>query len=417
MFRFWKFNGRNQKATTSRGRAFRRASRGLERLETRLALSSVGILPSLSTPPTETYSTVPANGDSNPYGVSIVPAGFPSGGVLHAGDVLVTNFNSAANGQGTGTTISLIDPSHPSATPATFFSSKLQGTTTPPVILKSGFVVVGNVPAEPNGAIGQGAVQILDKNGHLVETLTNSHFLNDPWYVTANDLGNFVQLFVSNVSATAGNVGTVTRIDMAILGGKPIVLDMVLIASGYPTRPDASAFVVGPSGLAFNSQTDTLYVASEDQKVGGVEAGSIFAIPNAGLTFIAHGEGTLVYADGVHLHGPVGLVIAPNGDLIAANSDAVNANTNQPSELVEFTTSGKFVSQFSVDPSTGGAFALTFGTVAGHFSLAAVDDNTNSLDIWTVPAPVAVTASVVTETNQIAAAIDAVLAALLHDCA
>jgi hypothetical protein len=39
-----------------------------------------------------TVSTVPSNGDVNPYGVAFVPQGFPAGGVLKAGDILVSNF-------------------------------------------------------------------------------------------------------------------------------------------------------------------------------------------------------------------------------------------------------------------------------------------------------------------------------------
>ena len=51
-------------------------------------------------------STVPPNGDVNPYGVAFVPQGFQSGaGPLRAGDILVSNFNNSMNLQGTGTTI------------------------------------------------------------------------------------------------------------------------------------------------------------------------------------------------------------------------------------------------------------------------------------------------------------------------
>jgi hypothetical protein len=42
-------------------------------------------------------STVPANGDLNPYGVAFVPPGFPAGGPLKPGDVLVSNFNNSKN--------------------------------------------------------------------------------------------------------------------------------------------------------------------------------------------------------------------------------------------------------------------------------------------------------------------------------
>src|SRR5215472_739576 len=51
-------------------------------------------------------STVPPNGDVNPYGVAFVPQGFQSGiGPLRPGDILVSNFNNSMNLQGTGTTI------------------------------------------------------------------------------------------------------------------------------------------------------------------------------------------------------------------------------------------------------------------------------------------------------------------------
>jgi len=50
------------------------------------------------------FSTVPGNGDLNPYGVAFVPPGFP-GGKLNPGDILVSNFNNSSNLQGMGTTI------------------------------------------------------------------------------------------------------------------------------------------------------------------------------------------------------------------------------------------------------------------------------------------------------------------------
>ena len=53
-------------------------------------------------------STVPGNGDVNPYGVAVVRR---SQGRLHRGDVLVSNFNNKANLQGTGRTIVEISPS------------------------------------------------------------------------------------------------------------------------------------------------------------------------------------------------------------------------------------------------------------------------------------------------------------------
>jgi hypothetical protein len=74
--------------------------------------------------------------------------------------------------------------------------------------------------------------------------------------------------------------------------------------------------------------------------------------------------------------------LAPNGDLLAANGDAVNADPARPSEIVELTESGQFVSEFDVDSGQGGAFGLAIaGSPFGGFHLVVVDDVTNSLAV------------------------------------
>jgi len=73
-------------------------------------------------------STIPATGDLNPYGVTFVPPGFPAGGPLSPGDILVSNFNNSKNLQGTGTTIIKLTPSN-GAAPDTQAQVFFQGTT------------------------------------------------------------------------------------------------------------------------------------------------------------------------------------------------------------------------------------------------------------------------------------------------
>jgi hypothetical protein len=78
-------------------------------------------------------STMPSNGDLNPYGVAFVPPNFPSGGLLVPGDILVSNFNNSNNMQGTGTTIIKLTPNgiiSPAGTATTFFTSPVIGLTT-----------------------------------------------------------------------------------------------------------------------------------------------------------------------------------------------------------------------------------------------------------------------------------------------
>ncbi len=355
-----------------------------EVLEVRAMLSSgavataqSSIVGQLATTTPVTASTVPANGDVNPYGTAFVPEGFVRGGALHPGDLLVSNFNNSGNLQGTGTTIVRITPT---GQMSTFFQGQPGlGLTTALGVLKGGFVIVGSMPTTDgtSATVQPGELLILDKNGHVIETLKSSTKLDGPWDLTVNDLGPFAQVFVSNVLS-----GTITRIDMLVLPGlgKPLVLDEVQIASGYAHHSDPAALEVGPTGLAFDARTDTLFVASTGDN-------EIFAVHNAAIRFTDGGTGSVIYSDPVHLHGPLALVLAPNGDLIVSNGDAVNPDPAHSSELVEFTQQGKFVGQFQVDTVPGAAFGIALTADDGKIRFAAVDDNTNTVSIWTLNAP------------------------------
>jgi len=147
------------------------------------------------------------------------------------------------------------------------------------------------------------------------------------------------------------------------------------IASGFTFGTDSAGLVVGPAGLAYDIKKDILYIASEDDN-------EIFALANASKLTSSSGTGSLVFSDATHLHGPLGLIIAPNGDLITANADpAAHVDPTQPSELVEFTTAGNFVRQFSIDPNTGSAFAILNVGVGSANQFAYVDDFSSILSV------------------------------------
>jgi hypothetical protein len=336
------------------------------------------ILPRLPSTPTASPSTVPANGDVNPYGVAFVPEGFPHGGPLHEGDLLVANFNNSSNFQGTGTTIVKVNPG---ASPTLFFQDIFApGFSTALGVLRRGFVIVGNVPSTDGSGVctpstvGNGALLVIDRFGTLVTTISGG-LVAGPWDLTIDDRDDHARVYVSNVIDA-----TVIRIDLKVTHHTVTVEHETRIASGYMSRCDPSAFVVGPTGLALDGDRDLLYVAATaDNK--------IFKVHNPGHRMTDAGMGHLVVDDPVHLHGPVGLVRAQNGDLISAQGDAVNADPAHPSEIVEFTDEGHFVAQFSVDPAPGSAFGLALeqkSCDADDFRFAAVDDGTNVLDIWDV---------------------------------
>lgn len=81
-------------------------------------------------------------------------------------------------------------------------------------------------------------------------------------------------------------------------------------------------------------------------------------------------------------------MLASNGDLISTQGDAVNPSPDltQVSEVVEFTPTGGFVAEFSVDSAAGSAFGIAFRQSKGGFVFATVDDNTavSALEIWIV---------------------------------
>ena len=308
-------------------------------------------------------STSPSNGDLNPYGLAFVPRDFPSGGGLRPGEMLISNFNDTML-QGRGSTIITIDPS--SGKTGLFF----QGT--PPIgfsnalgLVQAGLVFAGSVFTTDGtfNTAKTGGLYVLDARGHIVTNLGKDELINGPWGLAINDQGSSAQLFVSNVFD-----GTVTRLDVTFDHGGISVGDVVTIGSGYGHGGDMAAVVVGPAGLAYDTSRDTLFVASEMDD-------TIFALRHAGRTQSSLGTGSVVYQDKAHLHGPLGLIFAPNGNLLVANADPmVSQDPNEPSEIVEFTRSGRFVRQYSVDPNLGSAFALGIEDRNGTQVFAYVDD-------------------------------------------
>jgi hypothetical protein len=323
-------------------------------------------------------STVPANGDVNPYGVALVPI---SKGKLVEGEFLVSNFNNSGNLQGTGTTIVQIAPNgkfrlFATIDPATTSCPGGIGLTTALVALRTGYVVVGSLPTSDGSAAttGAGCLIVLNSQGHVVETFSGHH-INGPWDMTAVDHGALAALFVTNVlndtvqgGGNVVNKGTVVRIILGTFNDDPPqLLDSTVIANGFSERTDPNALVIGPTGLAFDDHTGILYVADSINN-------RIAAIPQALFRFLPSDNGITV-SQGGSLNDPLGLAFAPNRNLIAANGDDGNLVEVQPS-------SGDQVATKLVD-NTGtpaGAGAL-FGLIATDKGVYFVDDASNTFNL------------------------------------
>jgi hypothetical protein len=338
-------------------------------------------------------STVPANGDVNPYGVVRVTK---TVGNLTEGDILVSNFNNSQNLQGTGTTIVDISPNGSVNLFAQINPDKLPGPcpggvglTTALTFLREGWVIVGSLPTKDGSSATAkaGCLIVLSSAGKPVETFYGS-LINGPWDMTALDEGNQATLFVTNVLngtvAAKGNVvdgGTVVRINLGVSETTmPWIEAFDVIGSGFEERTDPAALVIGPTGVGLSRkcaegatsnctlrEDAVLYVADTLRN-------RVVAIPNALTRVTSADTGTTVSSKG-SLNGPLGLAIASNGDILTVNGI--------DGYITEITPEGKQVAKFLLDdngtPPGGGAL---FGLVGDPgVGIVFVDDDSNSLNV------------------------------------
>jgi hypothetical protein len=326
----------------------------------------------------EVASTVPSNGDVNPYGVAVVPR---SQGRLHRGDVLVSNFNAKSNLQGTGSTIVQISPGGRMTQFARITRAGLHGAACPGGIGLTtaladvqGWVIVGSLPsADGTAATARaGCLIVLDSRGQVAGTIAG-HGINGPWDMTAVSSGHTADLFVTNVLngtvAAGGKVvhrGTVLRLTLGLGGGQAPRLEHVTkIASHLAEQSNAAAFVLGPTGVGLGAG-GTLYIADTD-------ANSIRAIPAALTRSGTDGAGHLVTRGG-GLNAPLGLAIAPGGDVLTVNG--------ADGRIVETSPAGMQVARRFLDKtgSPAGSGALFGLAVAPHGrGVYYVDDASNEL--------------------------------------
>ncbi len=327
-------------------------------------------------------STVPANGDINPYGIVTVPT---SVGKLQAGQMLISNFNAKEsakeNGQGTGTTIVQVSETGKLSPFATIDAKTLPGPcpggvglTTALNTLPGGYVVVGSLPTT-NGKTATakyGCMIVLDSSGKPVSTISGPN-IQGPWDSTAVSEGSKTTLFVSNAlnGGAAKGIHTIDNSNVVRIvlesgeGQPPKVTSETVIANGIPWVDSAEALVLGPTGLALASN-GTLYVASTD-------GNKIFAISEAMTRTAPAANGGTVLTEGDHLKEPLGLVLAPNGNIITSNGGDGN--------MVETTPAGQQVIVQTADKKTGAGSLFGFVIAPEGKGLYYVDDGENTLNL------------------------------------
>lgn len=335
-------------------------------------------------------STLPSNGDMNPYAIVVAPA---TSGRIQRGDVLISNFNGLTNLQGTGTTIVNYNPTTKKLTTFASLPQRLPqcpggvGLTTAMVMLKSGWVIVGSAPSTDGTTrtLGAGCLLVFDSNGKLATAWANDK-IRCPWGNMAwIDKGDKATLFVSMAGfdvpplqvrdpktgyPVTVNKGTVLRIQLSIAEGQPPVVDeQTVIADGFGQRADRDVFLIGPTGLVLAEDGTTLYASN-------ALANQVVAIADATTRTTSVGLGRSVAQDGF-LRRPLAMVMAPNGNLLVLNAKNGQVVELNPKTGEQFGAQWIDNNPAQTPPGNGDLFGLAMKPDGSGFYY--VEDDVNTL--------------------------------------
>jgi hypothetical protein len=299
-------------------------------------------------------STVdPTNGDQNPYGLAIAPA---TTGLLTAGDLVICNFNDAANVQGNGTTIEILHPAAGSTPTQMVKDPNLKGCAA---------VAIGSDDGPWAAAYSSNLAPFYTAAGTLVSTLAAG-----PWS------GPWGEIFAAGGYVTSNATsGSIVRVDIAGTTFTTLATGFTLNAGAVPGN------ILGAAGLTYDGANDTLFVVDSNQNrvvafagysklaAGAivVEAGGTFSGPSAA-------SARVVFA-GAPLNAPISAALLFNGDLVVGNT-ADNL-------LVEISQAGKVMATQNLDTgATGALFGIVAtGTGASDTKIYFNDDNDNTVKL------------------------------------
>jgi hypothetical protein len=316
-------------------------------------------------------SSVPDNGDQNPYALVVAPV---SAGIIQKNDVLIDNFNDQNNLQGLGTTIVDYNP----ATHKTTLFARLPrhltqcpggiGLTTAMVMLQSGWVIVGSTPSNDGTTrtLGRGCLMVINPNGQLAGALAGANIAG-PWgNMALVDRGTTATLFVSNAGVDVPsftvrdpatgepvvvNKATVIRLDMSIAPQQPpVVTRQTVVANGFGQQADQGVFLIGPTGLAIGAD-DTLYISDA---IGN----SIAAVDNASTRTASAGRGRQVTQGGL-LQRPLAMTMTPGGHLLVTNGLNGQVVEIDPKSGKQLSAQWVDANRAQTPPGSGDLFGIT----------------------------------------------------------
>jgi len=330
----------------------------------------------------------PTLGEGNPYGLAIAPV---TAGLITAGDLVVCNFNNAANPpvEGKGTTIVGLHPTA-GATPYRIAQdANLQGCNALTVLADDSI----------SAAAFSANMNPLVSSSGTVNTPFASDTFAHPWgeAYAASSAGHSAAIYVSNFD------GSIDRIELN--GDAQTAFSQ--IATGF-CGSGSPGSIYAPAGLTYDPSIDTLYIVDTSSNsvvafanvssiaAGGVvvngACGTVQSPPTPVPTFSGPSASSArVIAHGAPLFTPISAALLADGDLIVTNGD-VNIGAGQMPNLA-MEISPVLPGGFVGDPlqlDTSGTPGALFGIAAtvdaqGHQIIYFNDDNTNTVQMLATP--------------------------------
>jgi len=308
------------------------------------------------------------NGDQNPYGLAIATA---TSGLITAGDLIVCNFNNAANARGAGTTIEVLHPGHGSSPTRFVQDPNLKGCAA---------LALGGGDAPWAAAYSSNLAPFYSPASTLESTLSGGPW-SGPWgEAFAPALGSGAASFITS-NATSG---TIVRVNL----GSPFTYETIV--SGFTENAGAVAGnILGVSGLTYDATSDTLYAVDSNQNrllafagYSTLTAGAITLAADGTFSGPSATSASVVFA-GAPLNGPISSAQIFNGDIVVGNTLDPNG-TNLLLEISPVTKN--VVATQNVDTGMAGAIfgIAATGTTAASSLLYFNDDNDNTVKVLTV---------------------------------
>ena len=327
-------------------------------------------------------SSVPDNGDQNPYALMVAPV---SAGAIQKDDLLVDNFNDANNLQGLGTTIMDYRPSTKNWSTFAKLPRQLDGCpggvglTTAMTMLKSGWVIVGSTPSTDGTTAtkGAGCLIVLDNTGK-VAAVWNGPDINGPWgNMAVKDDGNAATLFISMAGfglqaptddSPVLNNATILRLKLDIADGKaPVIASRQVVGSGFSNQADKNVFLIGPTGLAL-ADDGTLYASDAIKN-------QIVAIKDALTRTDSAGTGTSV-TQGGFMKRPLALCMMANGHLLSTNGLNGQVVEIDPASGQQLSARWIDADKAQTPPGSGDLFGIAVAPSGKGFYYVEDDNNT-----------------------------------------